>query len=73
MQRFALHHPYVSHFVETIGSWDFELNVEVESLSQLQEFESDLRREFPNAIHDVTALGVAKVHTLRRFTVHQSD
>lgn len=67
MRTFAVTHPLVSHFIENIGGWDFEFNVEIESLAQLQEFENQLRRESAPLINDVVSLGISKVHSLRRF------
>lgn len=67
MRRFALNHPLVSHFVESVGGWDFEFNIEVESLGEVSQFEGLLRRTFPDAIHDTVPLGIAAVHTLRRW------
>jgi DNA-binding Lrp family transcriptional regulator len=66
-RAFAIDHPLVSHFVESIGGWDFEFNIEVANLTQLREFESQLRREFEPAIDDIVSLGISKVHVLRRF------
>jgi DNA-binding Lrp family transcriptional regulator len=67
MKRFAVNHPLVSHYIENVGEWDFEFNVEVESLAQLQEFETQLRHRFDPLIDDVQSLGISKVHSLRRF------
>jgi DNA-binding Lrp family transcriptional regulator len=67
LRRFALTHPLVSHFVESVGAWDFEFNIEVESLGEVSRFEGLLRRAFPDVVKDTVSLGIAAVHTLRRW------
>ncbi len=69
MRRFAVKHPDVSHFVENIGEWDFEFNVEVRSLEDLRKFEYSLRAEFDSKIHDIVTLGLSKLYSLRRIAV----
>jgi len=73
MKKFALHYPNVSHFIENIGGWDFEYNIEIRSLSESREFENALREKFDQSINDIVTLGVSKVHSLRRFAVEPAS
>jgi DNA-binding Lrp family transcriptional regulator len=66
MRSFAANHPNVSHFVENIGEWDFEFNVEVLSLEDLRQCEYSLRAQFDSKINDIVTLGLSKLHSLRR-------
>ena len=59
-------HSIVSHYIECLGPWDYELNIEVESLNEVTEFCNELQREYGESISDIVALNVAVVHKLRR-------
>jgi DNA-binding Lrp family transcriptional regulator len=66
MAQFALEHPDVSHFIESVGAWDFEFNIEVPSPRQVQPFCTLLRTKFAPHIHDTVTLAIAEVMVLRR-------
>lgn len=66
MVQFALKHPDVSHFIESVGAWDFEFNIEVPSPRQVHPFCTLLRTTFAPHIHDTVTLAIAEVVVVRR-------
>lgn len=50
LKRFAETHPHVLHFIECLGSWDYELGVEVKHAENVTEIIKDLYVNFPDDI-----------------------
>jgi DNA-binding Lrp family transcriptional regulator len=50
------------HFVECLGEWDFEVNIEVASDEQVTQLVDQLFSKFSQNITDIVPLGVVKTH-----------
>lgn len=61
LERFEV----VYHYVECLGAWDFELNVETSSPVQLSEICDHVLASFPDEVIEVQALSILKVHKRR--------
>jgi DNA-binding Lrp family transcriptional regulator len=67
MRKFAVNHSLVSHYVESIGEWEYEMNIEVESLRDIAVFEQALRCAAAGRVRDTCVLNVSNVFQLRRW------
>ncbi len=56
--------PHVNYFIKAVGEWDFELNVEVESVQQYRSMIMDLTRQFSDIVRDYQAMTVSEVYKL---------
>jgi DNA-binding Lrp family transcriptional regulator len=57
---FAAAHPNITTFIRTVGSWDFELGVEIASASGVSSISASLRHHFPQAIHSLEIIPLLK-------------
>ena len=57
---------HINYFIKALGEWDYELNIEVESLPQYREVMMDLTREFSDIIRDYLSLPVTGLY---KFTI----
>lgn len=53
---------HIVYFIKALGEWDFELNIEAESLSQYREIMMHLTKEFSDIIRDYLSLPVSGIH-----------
>jgi Lrp/AsnC family leucine-responsive transcriptional regulator len=53
---------YIVYFVKALGEWDFEIDVEVESVEKFRELMMDLKSKFQNDLKDYSSLLIYKVH-----------
>ena len=67
LQKYAIDHPLVSHYVECFGQWDYEMNLEVSSLEQISEVSDELQDKFGDRLVDTVPLSVLKVHSVKRY------
>ncbi len=58
--RFAKKHPHVVHFVQSIGTWDFELGIEVESMYDAAKIAEELYNKFGDIITTITTIPLFK-------------
>jgi Lrp/AsnC family transcriptional regulator, leucine-responsive regulatory protein len=56
LRRYAEEHPAVTYMYECLGSWDFELNVEVTSGQEVAAISRDITERFQKQINTVKAL-----------------
>jgi len=54
--------PNMVYIVKALGSWEFEIDMEVESAQQLREIMMDLKTKFKDIIKDYSSLHIYKVH-----------
>lgn len=57
-------HPNVTYFIKALGEWDYELNIEVESIEDYRRLMMELTREFSDIIRDHVSMTVHAVHKL---------
>lgn len=67
LRQFAIDHPFVSHYIEAFGEWDYELNIEVEHSSQLRDFLDHIQSKFGEHIIDSQPLNILKTHRISRY------
>ena len=67
LRQFAIDHPFVSHFVEAFGEWDYELNLEVEFSSQVRDVLDQIQLKFGEHIIDCQPLSILKTHRVSRY------
>jgi DNA-binding Lrp family transcriptional regulator len=58
LYAYAKAHPRVIHFVECLGVWDYELGVEIEDASQLNQVIEELYEKFGEAIYGTKTLQI---------------
>lgn len=69
LRQWAIDHPLVSHYVEALGAWDYEINVETLTARELATVIQNLHAHFGSAIDEITSLTVVQVHRFSRFPV----
>src|SRR3989344_7198021 len=52
----------IVYIVKALGQWDFELDLEVESVEQFREAMMDLKNQFQNDLKDYSTLSICQVH-----------
>lgn len=57
---FALRNRFIVNLISCLGSWDFEMTAEVETVSQADQLLDALYREFGRAIEEVRTLSVVR-------------
>lgn len=58
--EFAKQHPHIVHFVQSIGEWDFELGIEVETMYDATRISEELYNKFGNTIITITTIPLFK-------------
>lgn len=58
--QFSIRHPHVIFWVEMIGEWDFELDIEVSDASQVSEICDDIQREFGRELANIEVVPMLK-------------
>ncbi len=58
--EFAEKHPHIVHFVQSIGEWDFELGIEVETMYDATRISEELYDKFGNTITTITTIPLFK-------------
>lgn len=61
--RFAAAHPLIYEFVRCLGSWDYELNFEVDSMHKAGDFIQELYDRFGARIHSAELITKIKTHS----------
>lgn len=67
LRKYAQMHPIVSHYIECLGTWDFELNVEAESTQELINLIEDLQERFGTDISDFSVMNILDVLKVKRY------
>jgi DNA-binding Lrp family transcriptional regulator len=65
--NFIHQHPSGATFVRCAGSWDFELNFEVEAVSEVGPIIGDVTDTFSNSIRALTTLHEIAIHRAHHF------
>ena len=52
----------IVYIIKSLGVWDYELDIEVESVQQFRELMWDLTRKYFDIIEDYNALIINKIH-----------
>lgn len=65
--NFGRSHPLVVYILESIGSWDFELGVDLSSSSELSTLMEEVSATVPGIELDVDPIAVTKFHKLRAY------
>ena len=55
-------HPNVYYYTKTLGSWNFELELDVKSPADYQQFLIDFRSQFSGSIQDIESLSIFEEH-----------
>lgn len=58
--EFAKQHPHIVHFVQSIGEWDFELGIEVETMYDAARISEELYSKFGNTVTTITTIPLFK-------------
>lgn len=61
----CLRHPNVVHFMKVLGEWDYELDIEVPTMRDLERIILEISRDFPRAIRDYITLHYMKTYKYR--------
>ena len=56
LARYCTQHPYITSYTETIGSWDFEIGVELEQPDQVREIAEGIYELFGRDLHTIKVL-----------------
>jgi Lrp/AsnC family leucine-responsive transcriptional regulator len=59
--EYCRQHPRMSYLIKALGEWDYELNLEVESLEQYRSIMMELTRKYSDIIRDYQGMPVSKV------------
>jgi DNA-binding Lrp family transcriptional regulator len=54
--------PNIVFLIKALGQWDFEVNIEVETVARFREIIMDFKANFENDIRDYSSLQIYKVH-----------
>ncbi len=57
----------VVYIIKSLGEWDYELDLEVESVQQFRELMRDLTKKYSDIIEDYNALIINKIHKYNVF------
>ncbi len=60
--QYCSFHPNVVFCLKTLGPWEFELDLEVESAEQFREIMMDFKTQFQDILKDYSALQIYQVH-----------
>ena len=60
--EFCRKHPHIVYVVNALGSWEFEIDIEVESAEQLREILMEIKTNFNDILKDYSTLHIYKVH-----------
>ncbi|MFA6213969.1 MAG: Lrp/AsnC family transcriptional regulator [Candidatus Micrarchaeia archaeon] len=59
---FCQEHPNVYYFTKTLGSWNYEIEVDVKSPQEYQCFLMEFRSKFGSVVHDIESLSIFEEH-----------
>ncbi len=59
---FCKRHPNIVYVVKALGPWDFEADIEVESVARFREVLMELKTRFADVIRDYSPLTIYQVH-----------
>ncbi|MDO8554325.1 MAG: Lrp/AsnC family transcriptional regulator [Candidatus Micrarchaeota archaeon] len=59
---FCQSHPNIYYYTKTLGNWNFEIEVDVESPQKYQQFLIDFRSHFSDIIQDIESLSIFEEH-----------
>lgn len=65
--RFSRSHPLIVYIVESLGSWDFEIGIDVQSALELSEATESLHAALSDSPLDIDAIPVSRFHKIRSF------
>lgn len=61
---FCRSHPRIIYLIKALGEWDYELNIEVETLAQYRDLMTELTSRFSDIVRDYYAMPVSNVYKL---------
>lgn len=67
LKAYAKKHPSVSYYIESLGSWDFELGVDSSEPSQVSSITRDLYDQFGSMLQTVKVIPMFRVLKVRQF------
>lgn len=73
LRLWASKHPLIPHYVEALGAWDYELNVEAESALELASTIQELHSNFGQQLQQVVALTMTQCHKFTRYPYAHSE
>lgn len=59
---FSQAHPNIYYFTKTLGNWNFEMDVEVGSPQEYQQFLMDFRSKFGDLVQDIESFSIFEEH-----------
>ena len=62
--RFMRTRPNIIYIVKSLGEWDYELNIEVESIQQYRAIMMEMMKAFPDLVRDYVGMTVSDVFRL---------
>ncbi|MCB0319117.1 MAG: Lrp/AsnC family transcriptional regulator [Bdellovibrionales bacterium] len=65
LYEFCARYPFVTYLIDVIGSWQFEVECEVEDILELESMMREMRRTFPSLIQDYEVVRIDKELVLR--------
>ena len=67
LENYLVEHKKAKQLLKLIGSWDFEIEFEVDNEDELYKVLNELRKEFSNIIRDFSIIRVKKTHKFNYF------
>ena len=62
LREYCRSNPSIIYSVKALGPWDFEIDLEVESVSQFREIMMDMKTKFSEILKDYSTLQIYQVH-----------
>src|SRR3989338_2070563 len=60
--QYCKSNPNIVYIVKTLGPWEFEMDIEVESAQKFRDIMMDLKTKFKDIIQDYSALNIYQLH-----------
>lgn len=64
LQRFARAHPHITGFVHCVGSWDYELNLEVPNAKAVNEIAEQVQERFEKGVRTIRPLQLVETQKI---------
>ena len=65
IREFCHQNPNIVYLIKSLGVWDMELDIEVDSIEKYREIMTSLLKQFPNTIKKYDAIQIYKIHQYR--------
>ncbi len=62
LREFCRIHPNIVYIVKSLGDWEFEIDIEVESNEKFREIMMEIKTKFSDILKDYSALHIYQVH-----------